>query len=288
MPRYIIVTPVKNEAKYIEQTLTSIQHQTVQPLQWIIVNDGSTDRTREIVFNFAKVYQPIRLVDRQIRDQKRKRGQGIVEAFYAGYQKVQQENFDYIVKLDGDLKLPQDFFEKIFQEFDNNPRLGIASGISYIHKNQRAVPERAARGYTFGETKVYRKKCFEEIDGLMPSMGWDGIDHIKAVMHGWEASSFSHIIFYHLRPEGRGTGALKANYERGLGCYFMGYHPIFFLLRAIKMMRSAPYIVGGLTMMLGYFKSRLAQAKQIDDRKFIAFLRKNQINRIRSASSEYA
>lgn len=287
MPRYIIVTPVKNEAKYIEQTLTSIQNQTVQPYKWIIVNDGSTDRTREIVLNFARSYQPIMLVDRQSRDPKRKRGQGVVEAFYAGYQKIQQESYDYVVKLDGDLKLPPDFFEKIFCECDKNPRLGIASGVSYIQKNQQWEPERAARGYTYGETKVYRKKCFEEIGGLMRWMGWDGIDHIKAVMHGWEASSFSHIIFYHLRPEGRGTGALKANYERGLGCYFMGYHPIFFFLRAIKTMRSAPYIVGGLTMMFGYVKSRLAKSNQISDPKFIAFLRKNQINRIRSASSKY-
>lgn len=288
MQRYIIVTPVKNEEKFLEHTLSSIKNQTVQPQKWIIVNDGSADRTREIVLNFNKTYKPLLLVDRQINEQKRKRGRGVVAAFYEGFQKIQDADFDYIVKLDGDLKLPPDFFEKIFREFEKNPKLGIASGVSYIHKKGRWVPERASKGYTYGETKVYRKKCFDDIGGLIPFMGWDGIDHIKAVMYGWNASSFSDVIFYHLRPEGSGTGALKANYERGLGCYFMGYHPMFLVLRAMKRMRTYPFVVGGIFMMLGYFKCIFVREKKIDDPDFITYLRKNQINRILTRNPEYA
>ncbi len=287
MRRYIIITPVKNEEKYIEQTLTSIKNQTLQPQQWIIVNDGSTDKTKEIILSYAKSYLPICLFDRQQSEQKRKRGRGVVDAFYVGFDKIQNDEFDYIVKLDGDLKLPVDFFEKIIYEFEKNPKLGIASGVSYIKKKGRWLPERAAKGYTYGETKVYRKECFQDIGGLIPFMGWDGIDHIKAVMHGWNASSFQEIIFYHLRPEGKGTGMLKANYERGLGCYFMGYHPIFLVLRAIKKMKSYPFVIGGIVMMFGYFKCSLAKGKKIDDPNFITFLRKNQINRILSRNPEY-
>lgn len=288
MRRYCIVTPVKNEEKFIEHTLHSIKKQTLQPQRWIVVDDGSTDRTKEIILRFMETYKPLILVDRNQNDQKRKRGKGVVEAFYEGYQKIKEQDFDYIIKLDGDLKLPTDFFEKVICEFEKNPKLGIASGVSYIEKKGRWVPERASKGYTYGETKVYRKACFEDIGGLIPFMGWDGIDHIKAVMSGWHASSFSDIIFYHLRPEGSGTGALKANYERGLGCYFMGYHPMFLVLRAMKRMRNNPFIIGGIFMLLGYFKCILAREQQIDDPDFIAFLRKNQINRILTRNPEYA
>jgi len=287
MCRYIIISPVKNEEEYIETTITSMKNQKLQPLKWVIVNDGSTDKTKEIIELHSKDYNRIVLLDRKNVNDKRKRGKGVVEAFYDGFELIKNLDFDFIVKLDGDLKLDTNFFEKIIDRFDNDPKLGIASGVSYIQKRGKWVPERASKGFTYGETKVYRKRCFEEIGGIVPSMGWDGIDHIKAVMHGWKAIGFDDIIFYHLRPQGKGTGRLKAAYEEGICCYFMGYHPLFFILRSFKIMMFYPFIIGGLAMIFSYLKCTLRKERKINDKDFIKFLRKIQITRILHRRSEY-
>lgn len=288
MKNYVIISPVKNEEMFIEHTINSVVNQTFLPEKWIIVNDGSTDRTREIIEKSSQKYSFIIPINRQNKQKiKRKRGQGVIEAFYAGFKTIQNENFEYIVKLDGDLLLPPDFFEKIFEQFRIDPKLGIASGISFAKKNGKWIREWASKGYTYGETKVYRKQCFEDIGGLVPHMGWDGIDHIKAVMKGWKASGFEDIIFYHLRPEGTGTGIIKSAYEEGICCHYMGYHPLFFILRSCKRMLSYPLFFGGLAMILSYLKCKIAGEKKIEDDNFISFLRKNQIKRVLSRNSEY-
>lgn len=287
MSKYIIITPVKNEEKYIEETLTSIRNQTVQPYKWIIINDSSTDKTKEIIENYMIDYDRIMLINLTNRGEKRRRGKGVVELFYIGFNRIRGEDFDYVIKLDGDLRLLPDFFEKIIDKFEKNPELGIASGVSYIQKKGKWIPERAAKGYTYGETKVYRNQCFKDIEGLVPNLGWDGIDHIKAVMHGWKASSFEDIIFYHLRPEGTGTGIVKAAYEEGVCCHYMGYHPLFFILRSFKRMLSYPLFFGGLAMIFSYLKCKVCREKRIEDDNFISFLRRNQILRILSGNPEY-
>lgn len=287
MTNYLIISPVKNEEQFIEKTIQSVINQTVLPKKWIIVDDGSTDGTRDILRKYSDQYDFITPVYRQQYEHKRKRGQGVIEAFYAGLGTVNTKDFDYLVKLDGDLILPLDFFEKLLSHFQMDAKLGIASGVSYAQKNGKWRREKAAKGYTFGETKLYKRPCFEAIGGLVPHMGWDGIDHIKAVMLGWNASSFDDIVFYHLRPEGAGTGLLKAAYEEGLCCHYMGYHPLFFTLRACKRMFSFPIIIGGLAMISSYLKCAITRQDQFEDEEFKAFLRKIQINRILSFNSKY-
>jgi glycosyltransferase involved in cell wall biosynthesis len=288
MCRYIIISPVKNEEKYLENTIRSVLAQTILPSRWVLVNDGSSDGTAAVISQFAEEKDwiiPVRLPQSSTR---RKRGQGVIEAFYKGYERIQHAEYDYLVKLDGDLVLPADFFAKILERFHQDPRLGIASGVSYANKHGKWVRERAAKGYTFGETKVYRRGCFEEIGGLVPHMGWDGIDHIKAIMLGWNASSFDDIIFYHMRPEGTGTGILKAAVEEGVCCHYMGYHPLFFFLRSVKRMFSHPFLFGGLGMLFGFLRCGVTKQQQIEDNAFISFLRKNQMARLINRDSQYA
>jgi len=287
MSRYIIITPVKNEEGFIEKTIASIKRQTLQPVRWVIVNDGSVDGTEAIVRQEMRRYEPIMLVNRTQTVAKRRRGQGVIEAFNEGLAAVQGEAFDFLVKLDGDLMLPSDFFEKIIGEFEKDPRLGIASGVNYSLKNDIWVLEKAARGFTWGATKIYRRQCFEDIGGLVPFMGWDGIDHLKAVMHGWSAKCLEGAPFFQLRPEGKETGFLKTAHEEGVCCYYMGYLPLFFFLRALRRMADYPYIVGGCTMLASYIKCALLQGERINDPKFIAYLRRNQKSRLVSGGDEY-
>jgi glycosyltransferase involved in cell wall biosynthesis len=288
MTKYIIITPAKNEAGYIEQTINSIKAQTLQPKKWVIVNDGSSDGTRSIVEHYMADYDRIVLVNKTKASAKRRRGQGVIEAFYEGYNVCANEDHDYVVKLDSDLYIHNDYFQKIFERFENDPKLGIASGVSYIQKDGSWTPEwDKTKGFTFGESKVYRRQCFEQIGGLVPYMGWDGIDHIKAVMLGWKASSFEDLIFYHLRHEGRGTGLIKSSYEEGVCCYFMGYHPLFFVARCLNMMLRSPFILRGTAMFAGYCLSAIKRKERLNDRQLIAFLRKNQIKRLLLMEKEF-
>jgi len=288
MAKYIIITPAKNEEKYIEQTIDSIKKQTVQPIKWILVNDGSTDATQNIIERAKAHYDRIMLVNKKKTAAKRRRGQGVVEAFYEGYNLCTNENFDFIVKLDSDLRLDPDYFRRIFERFEKEPKLGIASGVSYIEKDGSWIPEwDATKGFTFGESKVYRRQCFEQIGGLIPYMGWDGIDHIKAVMLGWKATSFEDVIFYHLRHEGTGTGLIKASYEEGVCCHFMGYHPVFFVARCLNMMLRFPFALRGLAMFGGYGASIMRRRERLNDPELVAFLRKNQIRRLLSGKKEF-
>lgn len=281
MVGYIIITPAKNEAKYIEQTINSIKKQILQPKKWIIVNDGSSDATQAIIERHMIHYDRIVLVNKKKTTVKRRRGQGVVEAFYEGYNLCAGEDHDYVVKLDSDLLLDPGYFSRIFEKFEREPKLGIASGVSYIEKAGSWVPEwDETKGFTFGESKVYRRQCFEEIGGLVPYMGWDGIDHIKAVMLGWKASSFEDVIFYHLRHEGTGTGLIKSSYEEGMCCHFMGYHPVFFMVRSLNMMLRFPFALRGIAMFAGYFVSIVKRKERLNDRQLITFLRKNQIKRL--------
>jgi glycosyltransferase involved in cell wall biosynthesis len=245
----------------------------------VIVNDGSSDRTEEIISEYQKRHNWIQLI-RNGDTSERKRGSKIVRAFYAGFNLVKNFKYDFIVKLDGDLSFAPDFFERILLEFNRNNRLGISSGVSFINIENKWVEEKSAKGHTLGATKVYRKECFEDIGGLVPFIGWDGIDEIKARMLGWDAMNIPDLVVYHYRPEGKASGKLKAFYEDGEGAYFMGYHPLFMICRGIIRMKSYPYVVGGLNMLYAYIVCCLKRMEKINDNPFIEFLRREQIKKL--------
>ncbi|MBI1911398.1 MAG: glycosyltransferase family 2 protein [Deltaproteobacteria bacterium] len=275
-PKYIIISPVKNEESYIELTIRSVISQTVKPSAWVIVNDGSTDRTREITEKYANEFSWIKLLN--LPASKRVRGGHVVKVFHKGFEHLQNEDYEYIVKLDGDVSFEKNFFERIFKFFILNPRLGISSGISHIIKNGRMIEEKSSKGHTLGASKVYKRDCFEEIGGLVEAMGWDGIDEIKARMNGWDAEPVPGLIVMHHRPEGKAHGFFNSGIQRGKGSYFMGYHPLFFMFRSAKCILKSP--PDGLGMMLGFFSSYIKKEERINDREFIDFLQKHQLRKL--------
>lgn len=274
--KYIVITAVKNEESYIGETLSSMAAQSVKPAEWVIVNDGSTDSTSKIIKGFARKVPWIRVLDAE--DSRRARGGHLVKLFCDGFSKVKTRDFDFIVKLDGDLSFEPGFFERAFSHLAKNPRLGITSGISHICSGGILVEEKSARGHTLGACKIYRRKCFEEIGGLVQAMGWDGIDEIKARMKGWEAAPVPGLGVIHLRPEGKANGTFTSGKERGRGSYFMGYHPLFFAFRAAKNLFKSP--LDGVGMITGYLSAALTGSRRIDDPEFIKFLRTNQLRKL--------
>ena len=181
MTRYVIITPARDEEQHIEATIESVIGQTLRPAEWVIVDDGSTDRTSEILDQYAAQFPWIRLVHRPNRG-FRKSGGGVVEAFYEGYDSLQCDAWDFIVKLDGDLSFSPDYFQRCFEHFREQPRLGIGGGDIYHDLDGELRLEANPKFHIRGATKIYRRPCWEDIGGLWPGPGWDTIDEVKGIL----------------------------------------------------------------------------------------------------------
>jgi len=278
--QYVVITPVRDEAEFIEKTIHSMIRQTIRPTEWIIVNDGSTDRTAEIVAGYAEEHPWIKLVNRKDRG-TRQRGKGVVEAFYAGYEVLTCQDYGFIVKLDGDLSFGADYFESLLHEFASRPRLGIAGG--GVHEKRLGEDKwilRTSKDHVRGPTKVYRRACFEAIGGLAPVLGWDGVDEWRALTLGWEVQSFLHLRIFHYRFTGAATGQLKSRIEQGYGAHYMGYHPLFMIARGIWHMFSRPYLIGGMAMLLAYCVAWLQKREQMPDPSVIRYVRRTQLRQL--------
>lgn len=285
---YVVISPMKNEAAYVEKTLESMIRQTMPPAEWIIVDDGSTDGSADIVRKYAEACPWIRLLPQSGLGVRKPEHYGghVVDLFYAGLGRVDTPGYEFVVKLDCDVSFESTFFERLLMACSSNSKLGITSGVSYILQDGMLVVEKCAANHTLGATKMYRRTCLDQIGGLVRSMGWDGIDEIKARMLGWEAQPLHDVVFVHHRPEGAALGLLASGVERGNGSYFMGYHPAYMLARALRRMLNPSLAADGIGMLMGYFGSLLRGKPQIPDQRFIRHLRKHQIRKLLLLRSE--
>jgi len=265
MLKTIVITPVRNEEEYIEKTIQAMIRQTVKPLRWIIVNDGSSDKTKEIVAKYLHIPY-IHLIDVPDRGY-RLPGQGVVDAFYKGLNVVSGSDYEIAVKMDGDLYFKPDTFESVLNEFEKNRNLGIASGTRYDRRKRSSGFKKVIVpvGYVGGPFKFYRRECFRQIGGLIRRAGWDGVDIVKARMHGWDTKELQHVKFYHLRPTGTasGEGLKKANMKYGEVSYYMGGYLWYFAFRVIGRSFMSRSLRCGVYMILGYARSaRLRLARE--------------------------
>lgn len=277
---YVIISPCRNEAKYMRETLDTVAAQTILPKLWIIVDDGSNDETPVILREYADKYPWIRIVTRADRG-KRAVGPGVIEAFYDGYQTINPDDFQYLCKLDLDLRLPPKYFEILIRRMELNPRLGTCSGKSYVEDNGRLVSERKGDETSLGMTKFYRVSCFKEIGGFVRQVMWDGIDCHMCRMKGWAACSWDEpeLRFVHLRPMGSSQQNIYVGRMRhGFGQYFMGTGFWFMLASSIYRMTEKPYVLGGMAMLWGWIKSALKREPRIEDEAFRNFLSEYQWN----------
>jgi biofilm PGA synthesis N-glycosyltransferase PgaC len=264
--RFIVVTPARNEAVYIKTAIESIVSQTVLPCQWVIVDDGSLDNTADIAEDAARIYSWIRVVtqgDRGYRDI----GYGDVEAFNKGLSNIETKDYEYLFRIDADIKLTPRYFNIILDKFTENDKLGIAVGEVDELINGNLVRLRSLPYGFNGMVKGWRRTCFEEIGGLPAGPGWDGIDCLKAMMCGWETKTFpdEELISIHLRPEG---SSIKSQYHgwarHGRALHFLGAHPLWVIASACYHMADRPFGLVGLCMILGYLDALANRAEQYD------------------------
>lgn len=256
-PAYIVISPAKDEERHIEATLESMVAQTRKPARWVVVDDGSSDRTAEIVERYARAHSWISLL-RLPRRQERHPGSPVIRAFNAGFELVRTEQFDFVVKLDCDLRIPPEYFEQLLARFEQDPELGIASGV-YAEQEGGAWRRVAMPEYhAAGACKVIRARCFEEIGGFVVSRGWDTVDEIRARARGWSTRHFSDLAVEHLRPEGSARGALYTSRLHGEVYYLTGGGPGFFLCKvAHRLVCGKPLVLAGVMLLAGYLKPLL-------------------------------
>lgn len=279
--RYVIISPVRDEAQHLEKTIRSVVRQTIKPVQWILVNDGSVDATPDIIKHHLPKHSWMTLVNRTNRGY-RKLGGGVVDAFNEGLRHVRKP-WDFIVKLDGDVSFGPGYFSALLGRFHRDPQLGIASGQAYVPYGKRLVWERTNAATTRGASKMYCKDCFEDMPGLVPALGWDATDELIAQMQGWKTQSFREVRFIHWRPMASSTGWwLRGKYREGYIAWYLGYLPLFALARGVRQLHERPYIVGGLALIAGFVVSGLRGLPQYPEKRCREFLQQRQLRRLRN------
>jgi len=278
--RYVLISPCRDEAAYVRRTLDSVAAQTCPPALWVVVDDGSNDETPAILEEYTKRLSYLRVVRREDRG-ARAVGPGVIEAFYAGLDTIDLDEFDYVCKCDVDLDLPPRYFERLMEMMEANPRLGTCSGKPYYPhpKTGALVSEHCGDETSVGMTKFYRVECFRRIGGFVREVMWDGIDCHRCRQLGWNAMSVDEpdIRFMHLRAMGSSQKGIWTGRKRhGYGQWFMGTGPLYMLASSAFRATKHPYVIGGLGMMWGYLEAWARGARRYDDIQFRRSLRAYQ------------
>jgi glycosyltransferase involved in cell wall biosynthesis len=277
------VTPARNEAAFIEKTLTSVIDQTVRPLKWVIVSDGSTDRTDEIVAAFAAQHswlELVRLPERAVRDFT-----GKVAAVNAGRARLAGLTYDAIGNLDADLSFDRDYFAFLLEKLANESRLGLV-GTPYRDPLSGPFDYRLARtDQVTGPCQLFRRECFEEIGGYMPVKGGaiDRIADLAARMNGWKTRMFTEKVYVHYRHTGTAQqSVLLSKFKDGAKAHSVGSSPVWELFRAVYQMAKKPFIVGSVAEAAGYTWALIRRAERPVPPEMVAFCRHEQMQRLKA------
>lgn len=283
MSNVIIVTPAHNEEAFIEKTLDSMIAQTLRPLRWVVVNDASSDGTREIVERYASRHDFIRLVNVE-RAPGRHFGNKVF-AFNRGMNEVRDVDYEYIGNLDADISLERDYYESVVREFEKDSQLGIAGGKVYTRVGDRFITHDETLSHVGGAVQLFRRKCFQDVAGYMP-LPFGGIDaaaEITARVKGWRVRKFPSLkVLEHRRTGTAQRSLLGAKVHEGRRMYSLGYDPLFFFLRCVFRSVDQPFVIGSVAAFVGYFGSLLQGQPVLLPEDVVAFSRAEQRQRLRS------
>ena len=281
LPTYVLITPARNEAQYIELTLRSMVAQKYLPLKWVIVSDGSTDGTDDIVRGYAANNPWIEFL--RMPERAERHFAGKVHAFDTGYARAKELNPDVIGNLDADVSIESDHFLYLLTNFAENPGLGV--GGSPFKEGSLQYDYRFSNvENVWGGCQLFRRECYEAIGGYKPVKG-GGIDHIAVVsarMKGWKTRTFTEKVCIHHRTMNTAQqGALKAKFKLGGKDYSFGNHPVWELFRTFYQTRNRPFVLGGLALGAGYFWSMARRSDISVSDDLVVFTRREQMQRLK-------
>lgn len=281
-PNFIIITPARNEAKFIEGTLQSMVAQTLLPLKWVVVSDGSTDGTDELVKKYAIQFPWIELV--RLPEVRDRNFAAKVSCFNSGYDRVKDIDCEIIGNLDADLTFEPEYFQYLIGKFAENSKLGVG-GTPFVEGEGTGYDYRFTNiEHVSGACQMFRKRCFEEIGGYIPIKvgGIDWVAVTTARMKGWKTRTYTDMVLLHHRPMGTGTGSIwAALFKVGRKDYFLGGHPLWQLFRVGYQMSKRPYFIGGAILFCGYFWAMLKGENKPVSRELIQFQQREQMKRLK-------
>jgi len=276
---YVLITAARNEANYITKTIESVINQTILPKKWMIVSDGSTDKTDEIVARYARKYDFIQLV-RSAGHKQRDCGLK-VNAFNSGYRELKGVEYDFLGNLDADVSFGSHYYEYLFEKFQQKPKLAIAGGIIFDLINGKWVKWVAHLNCVGGPIQLFRSKFFKEMGGytMIPGGGEDAIAEYTARRYGWEVRSFPEIkVFHHRRMGTEGRGIRRARFFQGVRDYLIGFHPLFEIAKCLRRVVERPYFIGSLFWLSGYFWAELQMYKREISPELVRYIRRWQMH----------
>jgi biofilm PGA synthesis N-glycosyltransferase PgaC len=280
-PPYLLITPAKNEEAFIEHTIKSVVRQTILPVKWIIISDGSTDRTDNIVQRYAAEYEWIELIRLPLQQERHFASK--VRAFNAGYARTLHLDYEIVGNLDADISFEPDYFEFLLKQFEQRPDLGVA-GTPFVEEGFQYNYRFVSIEHVSGACQLFRRECFEDIGGYRPIRG-GGIDWVavtSARMKGWRTRSFTERTCLHHRRTGTSkSGILKARLLVGKKDYCLGGHPLWEVFRSLYQMTLKPYLVGGILIFTGYFWAFASRCERSIPQDLINFRRKEQMRQLK-------
>ena len=280
LPSYVLITPARNEAQFIELTLKSMVSQTVPPVKWVIVSDGSTDGTDDLVNRYAASYPWIELL--RMPERRERHFAGKVHAFNAGYARVKDLSYDVIGSMDADISFDENYFSFLLGKLAENPALGL---VGTPFKDDSMYDYRfVSIEHVSGACQLFRRECFEAIGGYVPLKS-GGIDHVAVItarMKGWKTRTFTEKICLHHRKIGSAErGALRSKFKVGGLDYALGGHPIWELFRTAYQMTKKPYVIGGFMLLAGYVSALVRRDERPVSAELVAFRRREQMQRLK-------
>jgi len=277
--KYYVVIPAYNEQEFIKKTLDSLLSQTVLPQLIVVVNDNSTDATPKIVSQYIEQHSFISLINKQ-STAIHLPGSKVIRAFETGFNTL-DDNYDFIVKLDADLILPNNYFEKVIEYFNSDPQIGMVGGVALIEKNGTWIVESLTDvDHIRGAFKAYRKETFKQIGGLKPAMGWDTVDELLCKFYNWTVKVDTTLQIKHLKP----TGAVydtSARYKQGGAFYALGYGFWITLIASAKLALRKGKPLLFLDYIKGYYKAKNEGKQKLVTPEQEKFIRKYRWSKIK-------
>ena len=278
---YVLVTPVRDEVATIGRTLNAVTRQTMRPTEWVIVSDGSTDGTNEVVLAASARYPWIRLI--ALPPRAGRSFAAVVQNTEAGVRALEAKDYEFLGLLDADLDFPDDYFEKLAGRFRADPRLGLAGGVvidigrprDRFPRNRQEVP---------GAVQFFRRECFEQLGGLVaiPEGGWDCLTCVMARMNGFDTRLFTDLVVDHLKPRNVSQGSpLRRLWQLGVRDYAIGYDPLFELVKCVSRAAEPPIVASALARWFGFCAASMRRRPRIVPEAVISFVQSEQRARLR-------
>jgi poly-beta-1,6-N-acetyl-D-glucosamine synthase len=278
---YVLITAAYNEEAYIDGTINAVLSQTVRPARWVIVSDGSVDRTDEIVQRYTGEHSFIQFIRRE-----KDGAEGFaskVFALHTALESLSGAAYDFIGHLDADITLPASYFDELFRVFEENPLLGLSGGSLLENVQGSFVPRGTGTTASVpGAVQMFRRACYDAIGGFIPIPygGEDWYAEIAARMKGWQVRTVPDLLAYHHRPTGKATGRLRYSYRQGLMDYALGSHPIFEAAKLLRRISNKPYVLVAAARWLGFLVAHFTTDRAVSQ-EFMDFLRNEQMRRLR-------